>query len=216
MDDFSDNNEMDGAKPQAVPDNDTSGMDPGAEQLPAPGSASTPVVPTNLLPQQAPRYQGLAIQEQERADSSSAQNTPATPPHRQFNIETAEQLLTSLKQETGLWVSPLIRGITQTGDDALVLSQILYWHAHGLDNRPRARKMIGGVRYLYKTHVQLGRETGVPARRVKKSLERLKKAGLIEVRYAFAEGVRTSHIRPMVPVIVEAVYACMTQMKLQE
>jgi hypothetical protein len=216
MDDSFDIEETDRPEPQAVPDNDTPGVDPGAEQSRAPESESPPVVPPNLLPQQAPRYLGMAIQEELRADPWIAENTPATQPHWQVTIETAQQLVTSLKQEPGLWVSPLIRGITKTGDDALVLSQILYWHAHGKDNRPRARKMIRGLRYLYKTHVQLGKETGVPARRVKRSLKRLQKAGFIEVTFAFAEGVRTSHIRPMVPVIVESVFACLLQMKLQE
>jgi hypothetical protein len=147
MDDSSDIEETDSAEPQAVPDNDTPGMDPAAEQPRAPESESPPVVPTNLLPQQAPRYLGMAIQEELRADPWIAENTPAIPTHLQVTIETAQQLVTSLKQEPGLWVSPLIRGITKTGDDALVLSQILYWHAHGKDNRPRARKMIRGLRY---------------------------------------------------------------------
>jgi hypothetical protein len=216
MDDNPYSDDMNRPDPPVAPDDDAAVTDQSAEQSLKPKSESSSDLLPDLLPQQAPRYEGMALYAPETSQVQVTERASATRPQLPFTIETAQQLLTTLKQEPGLWVSPLIRGITKTGDDALVLSQILYWHAHGKDNRPRARKMIGGVRYLYKTHVQLGRETGVPARRVKRSLKRLKKAGFIDVTFAKAEGVRMSHIRPIVPKIAEAVYAHVMETEQRE
>ncbi len=98
----------------------------------------------------------------------------------------------------------LIRAITKSGDDALVLSQILYWFDHGKDGRPRARKFVEGERYVYKTHVELGGELGIPPGRIKDSLKRLRQAGFIETKYKLAKGGRTSHVRPLIPSIAAA------------
>ena len=208
MDDSSDHNETDGAEPKAVPDNDTPGMDLGAEQLPAPGSASLPDILQGLLPRQAKPYMGSAAEESMSTSPLSLDDESGTPitstPSGSVAIKNAHQLLDAAKPHFGTWVPRLIRAITKSGDDALVLSQILYWFDRGKDGRPRARKFVGGERYVYKTHAALGSELGIPAGRVKDSLKRLRQAGFIDTKYKLAEGGRTSHIRPLIPNIAKA------------
>lgn len=208
MDDSSDIEETDSAEPQAATDDVPSPTDQGAEQLPAPGSASLSAVSQDLLPRQAKPYMGAAAEEQALVNPQNLENvagTPAdTPPSGFVEIKNAHQLLKALDPYYGTFVPKAIRAITKSGDDAMVLSQILYWFDYGKDGRPRARKMIGVDRYMYKTHAALGSELGIPAGRVKASLKRLRKAGFIEIQYKLADGGRTSHIRPLIPNITAA------------
>lgn len=208
MDDSSDIEETDGAEPQPATDDMPSPTDHGAEQLPAAGSASMSAVSSNLLPKQAKPYMGSAAEEQELINLQNLENTAGmsadTPPSGHVEINNAHQLLNALDPYFGTFVPKLIRAITKSGDDAMVLSQILYWHDYGKDGRPRARKLVAGKRYVYKTHAELGGELGIPAGRVKDSLKRLRQAGFIETKYKFAEGGRTSHIRPLIQNIAAA------------
>lgn len=111
---------------------------------------------------------------------------------------TIHEIMIALKEDSrGVWVARLVRKITKTGDQALVLSQIMYWFDHDRNNRPRARVMRAGKRWMYKTHAEMARETGMKPRQAGACLKWLCEQGMIEVQYWMADGKRTTHIRPI-------------------
>jgi hypothetical protein len=94
----------------------------------------------------------------------------------------------------GIWVPRLVRQITENGDQAIVLSQALYWFDDDRRGRQRANIFRNGRYWFYKTHEELGEETGLTAARVKACLGALKRLGFIEIDHFLAEGMRTTHI----------------------
>lgn len=107
----------------------------------------------------------------------------------------------------GVFLPRLIRMITKQSDQALVLSQILYWHDNGSDGKTRARVRIDGETWLAKQHSEMADETGVPERQIRECLKWLKKAGYIKVRFKFFSGVKTCHMRPELTRILEVIKA---------
>lgn len=94
----------------------------------------------------------------------------------------------------GIWVPRLVRKITENGDQAIVLSQTLYWFDNGKLGRQRARTFRNGRYWFYKTHEEFGEEIGLTAARVKVCLNALKRLGFIEIDHFLAEGMRTTHV----------------------
>ena len=90
----------------------------------------------------------------------------------------------------------LLRGIVKSGDQAIVLSEILYWYAPGKDRQRRlrgARKQ--GKLWLAKSYKELGQETGLDERQVRQAVDALVEKGFVERgRYKFA-GKTVCHLR---------------------
>jgi biotin operon repressor len=98
-------------------------------------------------------------------------------------------------RENGFVLVPrLVRGITKNGDQAIVLSQILYWFDSDKSGRPRAQIWRRGRRWFFKSHAEFAQETGIKPRQVRACLQALQRKGFIEIGYFLANGQRTSHI----------------------
>jgi len=94
----------------------------------------------------------------------------------------------------GIWVPRLVRRITENGDQAIVLSQTLYWFDNDRRGNQRAGTFRNGRYWFYKTHEEFGEETGLSAARVKVCLNALKRLGFIEIDHFLAKGMRTTHV----------------------
>lgn len=87
--------------------------------------------------------------------------------------------------------------------DAAILAQLLWaFDSAKSDRKPRARVFKSSGRWWAKGHQELADEIGISARRVRTGLEKLRKAGLIEVEYHLFSNRRISHLRPVDYVIV--------------
>jgi hypothetical protein len=98
----------------------------------------------------------------------------------------------------------MVREIVDTGDQAMVLGQIMYWFDHGPNGKPRAGTLKKGKRWLFKSHAEFSIELGIPERRIRTCISHLKNRGLIELAYFRANGQRTTHIRLNVTAVYEA------------
>lgn len=100
-----------------------------------------------------------------------------------------------LRQEGGVFVPWRLRQIVNTGDAAIILGQIMYWFdSSRTTGRTRAGIWRHDRLWIFKTHVELGRETGIKPRQVAAGLKFLKQKGFIERRYHRANGLRTTYI----------------------
>jgi hypothetical protein len=118
----------------------------------------------------------------------------------------AHWLMTKLKQvDRPTLVFRMVRQIVDSGDQAIVLGQIMFWFDLGKNGKPRAGTLKKGKRWLFKSHAEFAIETGIPERRIRSCLDWLKKAGFIEVAYFRANGQRTSHFRLNVTAVYEAI-----------
>jgi hypothetical protein len=108
------------------------------------------------------------------------------------------------KRVRGTFVFAMVREIVNSGDEAMVLAQIMFWFDHGPNGKPRAGTLKKGKRWLYKSHAEFSVELGIPERRIRTCISKLKKDGLIEVAYFRANGQRTTHIRLNVTAVYEA------------
>jgi predicted ArsR family transcriptional regulator len=71
----------------------------------------------------------------------------------------------------------------------------MYWFdTSRTTGRPRAAIRRYGRNWLFKTHAELGRETGIKPRQVRDCLKFLTAKGFIERRYQRANGMRTTFI----------------------
>lgn len=103
------------------------------------------------------------------------------------------------KMDGGVWMPKMVRQLTNTGDQAIVLAQILYWFDYGTETEgaeqlPRAGKWRDDKRWFYKTHREFAEEVGMKPRQVRAALQWLKEQGFIEVEYHLAQGGRTTFI----------------------
>lgn len=114
--------------------------------------------------------------------------------------DTAEvpKLLTWLKEERGVFVPRLLRSITSNGDQAIILSQILYWFGTAKKGRTRAEAWRNDELFVAKSHGELAIEVGMTARRVKACLAALRADGLIRTEYHLGYGHKKSFIQPVV------------------
>ena len=96
-------------------------------------------------------------------------------------------------------VSPKLRRLCDSGDEALILNQLLcYWFTRDQQNRVRARVMKARHRWVAKSHRQWAEELDMTRKQVRRSLEALAKKGFVEVRTWRFNGANTTHIRPLV------------------
>src|SRR5207249_4428199 len=132
----------------------------------------------SLLPQQGTPYgtQPLDVPCVEDDCDTRVEEASGQPP-------TVADLMRWLREQPGTWVSCYVRMITKSGDQALVLAQILYWFDNGKKGTPRSTLRRNGKVWMAKTHQQLGEEVGLKSRQVKTCLSTLKTAGLIEVEH---------------------------------
>jgi hypothetical protein len=113
--------------------------------------------------------------------------------------ETGERLgirrfMRYLRQDGGAFVPWRLREITNSGDQAIVLGQVLYWFDFDSEGKPRARVHRRGKRWFYKSHAEFSLETGIPPRQIRTCLQALKERGFIEIDHFMANGQRTTHI----------------------
>lgn len=81
--------------------------------------------------------------------------------------------------------------------DAMLFSQIMYWHEPSKETGETRLKKLDddGYLWLYKNHSDWYKECRIKTQTVRKCLERLKKSGLIKYKLSGAEGNATPHIR---------------------
>jgi hypothetical protein len=108
------------------------------------------------------------------------------------------------KRIRGTFVLAMVREIVSSGDEAMVLGQIMFWFDHGPNGQPRCGALKKGKRWLYKSHADFSVELGIPERRIRRCLDKLENAGFIERDYFRANGQRTTHIRLNVTAVYEA------------
>jgi hypothetical protein len=111
----------------------------------------------------------------------------------------------NLRRIGGVFVSHQIRRIVATGDQAIVLSQVLYWLDHGRNDEPRARIRRRNKLWFYKSHADFAYETGLKPRQVRACLAALQRRKYIELAYFRAEGQRTTHIHLNLGNVYEAI-----------
>lgn len=102
-------------------------------------------------------------------------------------------------------VSPKLRRICTSGDEALILNQLVcYWFARAYENRIRARIIKAHHRWVAKSCKEWSDELGMTPKQARRCIEALVNKGFIEVRTWRFEGKNTSHIRPLTSQIVRA------------
>jgi len=90
---------------------------------------------------------------------------------------------------------PFVRAFSGNGNDAIMLSQILYWHLPGSSGQPRLKVKRDGDYWLAKTYSDWEKELGMGEVTARKSIGRLKSRGLIETKVMKFNGVPTIHLR---------------------
>jgi hypothetical protein len=79
--------------------------------------------------------------------------------------------------------------------DALIFSQIFYWHSLNKHNKVRLSTEKDNHLWVAKNHTDWETETGLKTRTVRDCLNRMKKSGLIHYMVSGFDGKRTPHIR---------------------
>lgn len=134
----------------------------------------------------------------------SAQETEdARPTPKKRRRITLRRVVELLRDEGGVMVHNEIRRIVKNGDQAIILSQIIYWMSPGASGSIRAKARFNEKRFVALTHEALGSQVGMSARRVKTCLGELKKVGLVEIEHHRWNGVRCSYIRPVAETIYD-------------
>lgn len=115
------------------------------------------------------------------------------------NLNDVDQVLKVIDQpEIGastVAVRILLRPIVNSGDQAIVLSQLLYWYAPGQDRRRRLRVYKHGKMWIAKSYKELGQETGLDERQVRQAVDALVNKKFVERgRYKFG-GKTMCHLR---------------------
>lgn len=105
----------------------------------------------------------------------------------------------------------VIREITESGDDAIILSQLIYWFRRGSDGRRRVRVFHAGEYWVCKTAKEWEEDTGIPKRRVSRSLERLRRQGFIKTEQAGFAGRKSLRHRLHPDLIMQAISSKVVQ-----
>jgi hypothetical protein len=106
----------------------------------------------------------------------------------------------------GVHCNRALRRICRTGDQALLLSQIvLYWFGRGEDGRLRARFQRKGQDgpWAVMTYPRWGHEIGVDEQQARRSIEALEKRGFIRVDRA--RNKRGTAVQPCKAAILQAI-----------
>ena len=102
-------------------------------------------------------------------------------------------------------VSAKLRKICSSGDEALILNQLVcYWFARDDENCIRARIIKARHRWVAKSHKEWADELGMTPKQARRCVEALRKKGLIEVRTWRFSGANTTHVRPLISKIARA------------
>jgi hypothetical protein len=104
------------------------------------------------------------------------------------------RFMQNLRCDGGVFVPWRLREITNSGDQAMVLAQVLYWFDLDREGQPRARVQRRGRRWFYKSHAEFSLEIGMSPRQIKTCLQALRERGFIEIDHFMANGQRTTHI----------------------
>jgi len=91
----------------------------------------------------------------------------------------------------GTWVPRWFREITQDGDDATLLAQLVYWFRRSKSGKPRAQVFRFGQFWVAKTAKQWESDLRIPARKVRRILHRLRVRGYIVTRESGFAGQKT-------------------------
>lgn len=105
----------------------------------------------------------------------------------------------------GTFVPTDIYRICHGGDDAILLSQIIYWFRRGKNGRVRAGIKSDGQQWVAKTANQWEAELGIPARRLRRVVDRLRASNFIITRSAGFAGNKTTFYRPNGRMILDAI-----------
>jgi len=146
-----------------------------------------------------PQFDGTeeadAYTEDNRLNPPSSPGNHANPAQTQYPVTVAGTMKDLRENDGGgIWVPRLVRKITENGDQAIVLSQTLYWFDNDRRGNQRAGTFRNGRYWFYKTHEEFGEEIGLSAARVKVCLNALKRLGFIEIDHFLAKGMRTTHV----------------------
>jgi len=172
------------------------------------------LTPVNLLPRQAKPYDPKSDEanELDLAESANADYRKGGSFCKGWDLDEASEkeirevtrVFADQRENGGTFVPSNIRRIVKNGDEAIVLSQILYSFDEGKGGLPRAQAQWEGRRFLAQTHEELGKEIGIERRRVRDCLASLKKQGFIRIEYHRFGKNRVSHIRPVLSAVVKA------------
>lgn len=152
---------------------------------------------------------GLSREARESLKESRRKNTPQSVP-RQFDWDDFVKPLRDAKNGGGgTFVLREFRRVTGHGDDALMLSQIVYWFRRGKDGKKRAQIFQDGHYWVAKTAKEWERELGIPLRRIRRILVRLRTLGFIVTQESGFAGTKTMLHRLNSTAITEAVIKLM-------
>ncbi len=102
-------------------------------------------------------------------------------------------------------VSGKLRKICDSGDEALVLNQLVcYWFARDSENRTRAKITEARHRWVAKSCKEWADELVMTPKQARCCLTVLEKKGFIEVRTWRFRGHNTTHVRPLIAAIAIA------------
>ena len=177
----------------------------------------TPAAHRNLLSRQAKPFDpgSHETKDVDLAASANADIREGGFSHSVYDLDEAGekeireliQLLAKLGERRGTFVPRFVRRIVKNGDEAILLSQILYWFDIGKGKRPRAQAQWKGERFLAKTQKELGKEIGIMPRRVRDCLKSLQEQGFLRIEHHRFAGIRKSFIRPELSAVKKAVKA---------
>jgi hypothetical protein len=88
-----------------------------------------------------------------------------------------------------------LRRIVKSGDQAVCLSQFLFWYRPGKNHQRRLRVCREQKFWIAKTHKGLGEETGLTERQARAAVNALVKLGYVERRQFIFYGTKMCHLR---------------------
>ena len=123
----------------------------------------------------------------------------AKPVDATHDIRAVQELANALKDKDNgfnqtLWLSG-IRLITNNGDQAACLCQMIYWYGKGTNKRPRLRVKKHGKFWVAKSYSEFGDDVGLTERQARSALDGLVKAGLLKRRSFKFGGRKVCHWR---------------------
>ena len=137
-------------------------------------------------------------------------------PNRLLLPEDAHQALGEAKEfNPGASTRPgtLVRAsevlVTQTGNQAIVLADILRWFEPNQKGNVKTRLKHNGHAIRANTHDELSKETGLGIFQVKRALTGLFRAGLMGRTYRFFAGRRTLCVFPVIEVLNQRLEAAL-------
>ena len=148
-------------------------------------------------------YGPRSCRDRSSADKQVRKNVAKAGPERQEHSPGVAKLQAWLGMRSG--VSPMLRKLCTSGDEALILNQLVcYWFARDDKNRIRARIKKAGYRWVAKSCKEWSDELGMTPKQARRCIEALVEKGLIEVRTWRFKGKNTNHVRLLTSQIARA------------